>query len=393
MLKQNVFSSCAGTVAALMLGTVFSTTLFAADSTQRGAASKIDPAALHKALAARQAFMAAHRIPKSLGATPKEQFANPSPAYPPSCLNNGLLPNGTPGLAYGADTDSAPFQVTLPTFNNATEIDTFTVWRVPCSGGVSATLLEMDRPNSASTTDFPMFPNISVIQNSNQIFPRLPQDPDTLFSDTELTSPIFYSSIYVFENYDPSASLSNSDGDYNQTFTLNVDTLLQSSNGTEIVVAVDIPAYNAAIFNGYPSASNPMEISGYMSTNWSSKTEGAEGIVMQVYDNGDHLTRTLAFAWFTYDDLGLPFWLYGQASLNIGATTVTATTVYFKGGTFAGNGGGGALKAWGTVNFKFPDCGHMNIVYNGDASADNGPKGNSSAQFSRVADVNGLVCQ
>ena len=172
--------------------------------------------------------------------------------------------------------------------------------------------------------------------------------------------------------------------DYNQAFTLNVNNL--ASGGAPLVLQV--PAYVP------PTTPALMEISGYMSTNWTSQTQSGEGIVMQVYD-ADHATRELAFAWFTYDNLGAPFWLYGEGSLPIGATSVTAQTAYFKGGTFAPAAGSAAVPPtiWGTVTFTFPDCGHMNIVYNGDASAVHGPKGNSSAIYARVADVNGLVCQ
>jgi hypothetical protein len=35
----------------------------------------------------------------------------------------------------------------------------------------------------------------------------------------------------------------------------------------------------------------------------------------------------------------------------------------------------------------------MNVAYNIDASAFQGPKGQGSALYARVADVNGLVCQ
>jgi hypothetical protein len=116
---------------------------------------------------------------------------------------------------------------------------------------------------------------------------------------------------------------------------------------------------------------------------------------LQVYDDGDKATRTLSFAWFTYDDSGLPFWLFGSGTFNIGATSVTATTVYLDGGKFAPSTLQPAVPhpSWGTVTFSFPDCGHMNIAYNGDASAVNGPKGNSTATYLRVADVNSLVCQ
>jgi len=137
-----------------------------------------------------------------------------------------------------------------------------------------------------------------------------------------------------------------------------------------------------------------MEISGYMSTNWSSTTQSAEGIVMQIYDDADQATRSMAFAWFTYDNQGFPFWLFGQAVFNIGATSATAQTAYFKGGTFAPpTASPGVLQTiWGNVTFTFPDCGHMKLVYNGDAGA-GGPTGSGTTTYVRIADVNGLVCQ
>ena len=78
-----------------------------------------------------------------------------------------------------------------------------------------------------------------------------------------------------------------------------------------------------------------------------------------------------------------------------GATPVTAQTAHFRGGPFAPAAVSAAVPPtiWGTVTFTFPDCGHMKIVYNGDASAVHGPTGNSTAIYARVADVNGLVCQ
>jgi hypothetical protein len=411
MLKQIAFPSCIRAIAALALGSVFSTSVFAADDTQ----PKFNPAAVQKALASRQSLIAASSRASRSGASAdaKEIFLNSNAAYPPSCLNDGLTPFGATGLPYVADPNAKQFLLTLLAFDSSNgtfdipEVDTFTIYRVPCSGGFSATLLEIDRPTAVngSTTQFPTFPNIFLTQNGNGYancssangtcsYPRLPQDPNTFFSDTELESPLFYSSVYVLEYYQPSATLSNSQIDYNQAFTLNVDTLSADASGNEIVGTANVPAYSPASFNNYPSSSAPMEISGYMSTNWSSPTQSGEGIVLQVYDNGDQATRTLSFAWFTYDDMGLPFWLYGQGGFNIGATSVTATTVYFKGGSFEGSLSSGVPHtSWGTVTFSFPDCNDMNIAYSGSAAADNGPTATGNATYSRVAGVNGLVCQ
>ncbi|MDR3389992.1 MAG: hypothetical protein P4L92_23390 [Rudaea sp.] len=353
-------------------------------------------AAVQKARNSMQAQIAAGRdAAKSLGANsastsagaqPAETFVNVDRAYPPSCLNSPLAFG-----MYANDPNAIQAQITLygdplgdSTEAAYSEVDTITLFRVPCSAGTSATLLEIDRPSGTTASLYPIFPNISVQQGNNNLYIRLTDDPNTFFATVYSFSPIFASDVYVLENIYGGAT----QFDYNDAFTLTVDNL--NTNDSAEFTTFNLAAYNPA---QYPAASQPLPISGYMSTNWSSQTQTAEGIVLQVYDNRDGASRTLAFAWFTYDDLGLPFWLYGQASFTIGGTSVTAQTVYFTNGTFAGTTSNVAQHNWGTVTFTFPDCAHMNIVYNGDASAVNGPKGSGSAQFVRVADVNGLVCQ
>jgi hypothetical protein len=177
--------------------------------------------------------------------------------------------------------------------------------------------------------------------------------------------------------------------DFNQPFVLAVDNMI--INSQQRYTTYSMPAYNPAL---YSESTQPLPISGYMSTNWTSTVQPGEGMVLQVYDNSDHATRTLSFAWFTYDELGLPFWIYGDGSFPIGARTVTTATEYFKGGSFLGNLPNGVPPvAWGNVTFTFPDCNTMNIAYSGSASADNGPTGTGSTTFARVANVNSLVCQ
>jgi hypothetical protein len=327
---------------------------------------------------------------------PAEIYANANRAYPPSCLNDGV-PFGKSNLY----TNVLTVPLTLQMYDASTggyspETETLIVWRVPCSGGKAATVLEIDRPaaNNGSTTKYPIFPNIYITTTATgttQIFPRLAQEPNTRFEDVSAQYTLdgytfmYSSTAFVFDYYDASNPRATPVVDYNQAFTLNLNNL--ATGGQPLVLPV--PAYVP------PTTPALMEISGYMTTNWTSQTQGGEGIVMQVYDNADHATRELVFAWFTYDNLGAPFWLYGEGSLPIGATTVTAQTAYFKGGTFAPAAASPAVPPtiWGTVTFTFPDCGHMNIAYNGDASAVHGPKGNSTATYLRVADVNGLICQ
>jgi hypothetical protein len=377
MFTQNALLSRAGTIATLLLGTVFSAALFAADSAPVQRVSVTS-------------------TPGGGTGSPAEIYANSHRGYPASCLNDGL-PFGKSNLYTNVQTVALTLQMYDSTTGGySPETESLSVWRVPCVGGVAATVLELDRPsaNNGSTTKYPIFPSIYITTAANgttHIFPRLAQEPNTRFEDVSAQYTldgytfIYSSTAFVFDYYDASNSRYGLSVDYNQAFTLNVDNL--ASGGAPLVLQV--PAYIA------PTTPALMEISGYMTTNWTSQTQGGEGIVMQVYDNADHATRELVFAWFTYNEQGLPFWLYGEGSLPIGATSVTAQTAYFKGGTFAPATVSAAVPPtiWGTVTFTFPDCGHMKIVYNGDASAVHGPKGNSTATFARVADVNGLVCQ
>jgi hypothetical protein len=119
--------------------------------------------------------------------------------------------------------------------------------------------------------------------------------------------------------------------------------------------------------------------------------------VMQVYDDRDEAdgsaTYTLAFAWFTYDAAGNPYWIYGQAALAIGQTQVSVPTVYYQGGSFLGTVTSGVpATSWGVTQFTFSDCNTMNIVYNRNATPQ-GPASHGTATFVRVANVNGIVCQ
>jgi hypothetical protein len=369
MLKQNAFLLCAGIMAILVLGSVFSTALFATGSAQ------IQRAGVGTA-------------------PPAQSFINSYSAYPRSCLVDGL-PLGKSSVDPSAKTQPvALYAYNTTAAGYVSEIDSVSIWRVPCSGGIAATILELDRPTAldGSTTQSPLFPYVSVAtaaSGTTSFIPRLAQEPNTLFEDTPAGSSFYSSTVYVLEYYNPgnptnpaSAAVSSS-VDYNQAFILSIE---NQAGGSPLVI--NVPAY-------VPPTSSLMPISGYMSTNWTSSTQGGEGIVLQVYDDHDNATRTLAFAWFTYDDNGLPFWLFGEAdAFAIGSQSVTATTAYFTGGTFAGNLPAGVPHTiWGTVTFTFPDCGHMNINYSGNAAAVHGPTGSGGATFQRVADVNGLVCQ
>jgi hypothetical protein len=378
----------------LALASVASTTVFAA-----AAAPTLDLAAVQKFRSQAQAQTArANAQAKNLGiggysapgSRPAEAFVNVLRSYPTSCLDSplplGLWSNNPEAqqadiVLYGDALSSDPNE------RNFSETDTITVFRLPCAGGQSATLLEIDRPNCGSTCGqlYPTLPGVTLTQGSTQNYPiRYADDPNTFYANNFANSPLYGSDVYVLENfYGNNLPFFN----YNEAFTLTIDDFATSLNLTNYSFA----AYNPS---DYAETSQPLPISGHMTTNWASANQSGEGIVMQIYDNGDSATRTLAFAWFTYDDLGVPFWLFGQASFPIGARTVTAATAYYVGGSFAPSSPSAAVPptTWGSATFTFPDCTHMTVQYNGNASAHQGPTGSGTRQFLRVGYVNGLVC-
>src|SRR5256885_354662 len=134
-------------------------------------------------------------------ATAGDVVTNPARAYPPSCLGN-IVPFGL----YVDDPHGLQAQITLPgdplgssTEQGYSEVDTVTVFRVPCSGGKSALLMEIDRPTAANGDRnlYPIFP-IATMQSiapcaspGCPVFvPRLAPDPNTFFSDTYAASPL-----------------------------------------------------------------------------------------------------------------------------------------------------------------------------------------------------------
>lgn len=409
-----IFGLCAG-FGALVLGAPGS--VHAVDSAQT---PSLNRAALQAALAAHRSGLVttSAQIRTSTAAVGKAGtiagkygFANPKRAYPPSCLADNL-----PQFASGSDPNAQQLQLTTPIFDpvtnmyDLTETDLYTVWRVPCSGGFSAVLLEIDRPQGSQNNGsvYPIFPSLNTFNGNGSLYPRSPNDPNTFFSDTLPFSPIYNDvNVYVLEIYAANAGSPTSPFNYNQAFALSIDTLLQDSHGVEITGTINVPVYNPASFNNYPSASNPMEISGYVSGPWYDHTHGGEGMLIEVYDNGDHATRTFAATWYTFDNLGLPFWLATNATVPLptqtqsaGATNsyqvINAAVQYITGGGFAGNFTPPVTRnAWGTMSFSFADCNTLNFSYNGATGSNfsGGPAGNSTRQWTRLAGINGLVCQ
>jgi hypothetical protein len=343
----------------------------------------------NQAKAAAQKSSVAGAKPGSVN--PAELFANPDRAYPPSCLSSPM-----PFGMWQNDPNALTTQIWLigdPYAGGAEasylEKATVYVFRVACSGGKSATLLEIDRPSTASTTYYPTLPAVSVAQGSNNIYVRLANDPNTFFSTNYSLDPLTQSDVFVLENfYGSSVQL-----DYNQALTVTVDNL--NTSDANRINTFSLPAYNPA---QYAAASQPLPISGYLTGNWRDINHSGEGIQTEVIegDNADgSVSHYIAVAWYTYDSLGIPYWLFGSGPFNIGDTSATMQLAYYAGGGFAGNFGSSATPAlWGTLSVQFPDCNTMRFSYQPTAGLDSSvPQASGTKTWTRATTINGLTCQ
>jgi hypothetical protein len=358
------------------------------------AATQRDPAQVQAARASIEASLTASRAATAARTSADDKVANPNRAYPPSCLGDGL----PFGLFKASQNDPGPLQAQLilpgdynacQTGGNANECNyqeqvTVSVWRVACSkdtlgNGHSATLLQIDRPCGAcsNVSLYPTFPLVAVTQGNNSLYIRLANDPNTVFTATYANTPVVSSDIWVLENFYGSSV----QFDYNQAFTLTLDNAIQ----------FNVPAYNPA---NYAAAKTGLPISGYLTSNWYDPAHGGEGTLTQIFENADG-TRTFSAAWYTFDKNGIPFWLYSQGVVQVGATTTgPVDTYYAKGGCFAGTGCGAAtFTKWGTITYSFPDCAHMAFTFNGNADAIGGPTGSGTRTWLRIASVNSITCQ
>lgn len=330
------------------------------------------------------------------------RIANPFRSYPPSCAADPL-PTTPSGPTYTA-------QVALYTRNangdpGTPEGATITLWRIACSSSGnlspynidhlqnSMLLMRIDR--SSNGQDFlPTFPLITANQATGNgtatAYVRAATEPNTVVSEMPFDSTIFAAStVYVLENY-PDSSLGYTY--FNNDFQLLIDPVIDA-NCTGCG-AITVPGY-APTQQTYPAAFQDLPIDGYMSSAWYDTAHGGEGLMVQIYDNADHATRTLFAAWYTYDANGIPFWLSIQGVAAYGSKSFSNVPVYYyTGGGFAGNFTSVTQHNWGTMNIGFPDCTTMEFDFNGSADAvAGGPAGSGSRTFHRLADINGLNCE
>ena len=323
-------------------------------------------------------------------------FANISyQAYPPSCFADGMpLGKGASDphmqalpLTLHGDFNACFVNPAAPSYPVAqqecaySETVMLVAFRVPCSGGTSATLLEIDRPaNMQGNTDlYPTFPGVWVQADNLVAYIRLAPDPNTKIAQAYVNGPVYSNTVYTLEN-----TVGQPAFDYNEPFTLTID------SNTGYAVQFDFGAYNPA---DYSAAAQGMPISGYLTGSWYDPAHGGEGMLTEVLDNGDGATRTFVATWYTYDALGAPYWLVAQASFANGATHVDNVPVqYLGGGGFAGAFNAVTRNTWGTLSVSFPDCAHLHFSYSGSGSTQNVPAGTGTRDWVRVGNIHALGC-
>ncbi|HOV59179.1 MAG TPA: hypothetical protein PLN91_14970 [Rhodanobacteraceae bacterium] len=333
---------------------------------------------------------------------PSPPFANSYRAYPPSCLADPL-PFDTPTEAprYAKTVRLASYRPSDGTYG--VEDVTITLWRVPCSSSGqfynSATLLAIDRVASQEgKTPYPLFPGVALTQGNNTLkLVRVASEPNTVLSHTNVDSPLLVSQVFVLENF-ASTDSTTAYFDFNLPFTITFYNYFAGDTGQSI----SVPTYSPTQAT-FPNAFRNVPISGYLSGNWSDPAKGGEGMTVQVLELPGNTTQYLfTFAWFTYDPSGLPYWLFGGATVPAGTRgPITVDTVYSPGGSFVGGASVGTLPKWGTVSFSFPDCGRMNFTATKSTTAAGTPGSTGvgvSRQWSRFIgtdplSMNGISCE
>ena len=367
-------------LSALVLGAVSSFASAADVQHNRGSLSPVDFRA-----------MQVHGTAVTTALQTSEYFANPFRDYPPSCLNSPL-----PGGLYVNDPAKLTTTINLPgdplssdaNERAYTETDTVTIFRVPCGPSASAVLLEIDRPSTASITYYPVFPGVLITTTNGDFVPRLAEDPNTVFSNTFAFNPVQDAvSVYIFENY---AINGVALFDYDQALPISVNNL--QSGAAADTANFSVPAYNP---NAYAANAQPLPISGYQSGNFYDPTHGGEGIQVEVAETSTVGVYVMTIAWYTFDESGVPFWLFGTGTFNTGATSANVQMIYETNGGFAGNFTATSQVAWGTLtNVNFPDCNTMRFTYTANPGLPSGvPTGSGTKQWTRLTQINGLTCQ
>ncbi|NCT66439.1 MAG: hypothetical protein GXC76_02215 [Rhodanobacteraceae bacterium] len=341
--------------------------------------------------------------PKVMGSStyPGVPAANGFRAYPPSCAADPL-PDKASGPTWSA---RVPLYATDASGRAYTETVTATVWRLACSSSGGAltynptgaynamTLLRIDRDTQfeGDMNVWPTFPLVTASQGNigfgtSASVIRVAGEPNTVIAETAFDSPIYSSMTYVLENYPYQGSGYFT---FSDAFKLRIDPALNGVNP----VTLSIPAY-APTQATYPDAFAPLPLDGYLDGNWFDPAHSGEGMQISVF--GSDGPRTVFAAWYTYDPLGLPFWLVAQATIQPGQVALDNMPVYYlTGGGFAGAFGASAnLKNWGTMSLRFTHCNRIDFSFNGRTDATTaGPGGSGTRTWQRAAVNNVSTCE
>lgn len=318
--------------------------------------------------------------------------ANPYRAYPPSCLADPLPATPT-GPSWSKTLNVA---AVLANGSTASEDITLTFWRSPCSGGNAALLGVFQRaPQNVGRTDLlPQFPGIFIqVSDTATAFVRIGVEPNTVrsdfFSGTLLTENV----PFVLENYLPSgADFFTGTDSFNFSSALRLIFTTGFDPGNAPLPSLDIPAYNATL---YSDSLLRMPVSGYLTGNWFDAQHSGEGIQTEVGElGGSGNNRFLSVAWYTYDSLGFPYWLFGSGVFSAGDSVVNVDLAYGSGGSFAGNGPSASFAAWGPMQVDFPDCNTMRFTFQSLGGLPSAvPQGGGTRVWSRLTQMNGLTCE
>ena len=167
------------------------------------------------------------------------------------------------------------------------------------------------RASTVAPTQFPTFPYLTSTQGSNTNLVRAAMEPNTVVSDGPFDAPVYVSTTYVLENYPYTGTGYTF---FDLAHNLIIDPVI-GGFGTNAVTA-PIGDYTTTSTQNLP-------IDGYMSSAYYLPGHGGEGLVIDIYDNGDNATRTIFAAWYTYDTVGLPFWLVAQGSMPLNTNNLT----------------------------------------------------------------------
>lgn len=373
---------------------------------------RVSPAELSALLRDARTELDASRAPKRLsesetpsGSAPAKQsspIANSYRAYPPSCIADPLpVPQGVNQITGRVYTANVAFDA-YDRVNRRYDRESVTVliWRLPCSGGDSVTLVTFRRSaqREGNANIYPLFPEFRLSQGGNtDKLVRTAEEPNTVITNQAVDTPFVYSTTLLLENF-PFNNTSTAYWDFNLPFRL---TMVFQDNS-----AADLSALDPYRPSEYPDAALPLPINGYMSGNWTDPAHVGEGINLEIGEVVGSQSRYLFFAWFTYDELGLPYWISGGGALsNANATTPTrsviAPAIYRTGGGFAGNFGADTQRGnWGDVEFKFIDCNTMRMDWRSNAglpasTPGRGPNASGTAgtrTWKRGSTINGLTC-